>query len=130
MKNDWDEKRRREEREHERREEIKRRSGNLIKKEETVQYQEFQKQLELQKLQKLVAKKEEMNKRIAETLHQMQEKSREVSKIVEEQRKLVEEEMRMRTDLAIQIANQQSKQSRVDMAKAAMKEQEDDELDR
>lgn len=129
MKNDWDEKRRREEFEYERRRQIERASRNLIKKEQTVQYQELQK---LQERQELVARREEINRRIEETLRQMQEKNEEVSRLIEKQRKLEEEEKRKLTNLAIQIAEQQSKQGRVDIAKAAMaKEPEDqDELDR
>ena len=84
----------------------------------------------LQERQKLAAAKEEINRRIEETLRRMQEKNEEVSRLIEEQRKLEEEEKRRLAELAVQIAGQQSQQSRVDMAKAAMKEQEDDELDR
>ena len=106
MKKDEEEKRRREERERQRRAQIERMSKNIVKEKDTIQYQEKLKKLqELQKLQKLAATKKARNESIGEK--------------------------RRLEKLAIQIAEQQSKQGRVDIAKAAIaKEQEDDELDR
>ena len=105
MKKDEEEKRRREERERQRRARIEKMSKNIVKEKDTIQYQEkLQKLQELQKLQQLAATKKAINERI--------------------------EEKRRLEKLAIQIAKQQSNQSRVDKAKAEVKEQEDDELDR
>ncbi len=133
MKDKWEERKRRDEYNHARQLQTERNSQNIIKREQIVLNQDNQKLQELQELQKsqeLTAAKEEINRRIEETLRQMREKEGEVPRLVEEQIKLKEEEKRRLEKLAIQIAKQQSKQSRVDMAKAEVKEQEDDELDR
>lgn len=115
MKKEEEEKRRREERERWRRAQIRKLSDNIVKEKDTIQYQEKLKKLqELQKLQKL--------QKFAPTKKAINEKI--------EEKKLEEEEKKRLAELAVQIAGQQSQQSRVDMAKAAMKEQEDDELDR
>lgn len=97
-------------------------SRNLIKREQTADFQE---------LQKLIAMQADINNRIQEVLGRIQEREKNVSAIVEEQMNAMGKEKEEKRRQAIELAKGQSQQSQADIVRAALaKEPEDDELDR